>query len=49
MLMVAEPDAVFALASVTVTLIMLDPMAVNVVEKVADVAVELTSPFTDHA
>lgn len=46
---VAEFDAVLAFASVTVTLTVLMLTVVNVVEKVARVAVELTTPLTDHA
>lgn len=49
MLIVAELEAVFVFASVTVTLIVLVVMAVKVVENVASVAVELGTPFTDHA
>ena len=49
MLIVAELDAVFAFASVAVTLTVSVVIAVNVVENVADVAVELTDPFTDQA
>jgi hypothetical protein len=42
-------DAVFALASVTVTLTVSVAAEVNVVENVAEVAVEFTAPLTDHA
>lgn len=46
---VAEFDAVFEFVSVTVTLTVLGPTDVIVVEKVARVAVPLTTPFNDHA
>ena len=49
MVIVAELEAVFEFASVTVTLTVLVVMAVKVVENVADVAVEFTAPFTDQA
>jgi hypothetical protein len=42
-------DAVFALASVTVTLTVSVPAELNVVEKLAEVAVEFTDPLIDHA
>ena len=42
-------DAVFELASVTVTLTVSVPAVVNVVEKDADLAVEFRTPLTDPA
>lgn len=46
---VADPLPVFDVESVTVTLTVLEPLTVNVVENVAPVAVEFGVLLTDHA